>query len=362
MVKKHRLKTQVILSQIAFVLGIAVVFWAMSWMVGRWANGIAYKARSSDLEMALARFISGEGTLIIARLGVLLAMVGSFAIGWKSLVKMEKLLCGVVAYLKEETVDLDYFPEDYGEIRDELVRLHGEQAKLRQALEEEFREKVDFITYLAHDIKTPLANTMGYLTLLNETSEFSVKQREAFARIALNNAYHLDQLVDGFFESIKYSLHRVPLSLEPISIRLFLEQWQEEWRPLAVQQDYRLEVSIEGDMTIMTDGEKVLRILNNLMKNALNYAKPHTAIQLTCCELSDRISLMMSNAFSDAFDLHKASRKFYRGSVERKKIENAGSGLGLSIVEDLTRHLGGTFSIRVEGDRVKSELLLPKQR
>ena len=75
-------------------------------------------------------------------------------------------------------------------------------------LKEEAQKKNDLITYLAHDLKTPLTSVLGYLNLLEEAPDMPAAQREKYVHTALGKAERLDSLIEEFFE-ITCIIHRI---------------------------------------------------------------------------------------------------------------------------------------------------------
>lgn len=82
---------------------------------------------------------------------------------------------------------------------------------MERRLKEEAQKKNDLITYLAHDLKTPLTSVLGYLNLLEEAPDMPAAQREKYVHTALGKAERLDSLIEEFFEITRYNLQNMVL-------------------------------------------------------------------------------------------------------------------------------------------------------
>lgn len=80
-----------------------------------------------------------------------------------------------------------YLPEGFGNIEALLLQIRAKEQKQLAMLEKQTRQKHDLISYLAHDMKTPLASVIGYLNLLNDVSDVPKAQRDTYIRITLDS-------------------------------------------------------------------------------------------------------------------------------------------------------------------------------
>lgn len=96
------------------------------------------------------------------------------------------------------------------------MRVVDEDIRLREeAMARQTAEKNDLITYLAHDLKTPLASVIGYLSLLDESPDLPAPQRRKYVRVTLDRANRLEQLVEEFFDITRFNLHAIALTRHP---------------------------------------------------------------------------------------------------------------------------------------------------
>ena len=92
------------------------------------------------------------------------------------------------------------FPKNCREIGAQMLQMKTDMQRQEQILKEESQRKSDLITYLAHDLKTPLTSVMGYLSLLDEAPDMPEAQKEKYIHIALTKAERLENLIAQFLK------------------------------------------------------------------------------------------------------------------------------------------------------------------
>lgn len=107
---------------------------------------------------------------------------------------------------------------------------------LRAAKEAEQR-KNDLVTYLAHDLKTPITSVIGYLTLLRDEPQISEEIRSRYMNIALDKAERLDDLINEFFEITRFNLSHISLEKKQINLSLMLQQLTYEFQPMLAEKN-----------------------------------------------------------------------------------------------------------------------------
>ncbi|MDR1773689.1 MAG: HAMP domain-containing histidine kinase [Clostridioides sp.] len=217
------------------------------------------------------------------------------------------------------------------------------------------------MTYLAHDIKTPLSNLLGYLTLLNDEDNLTREQQKKFIKIILKNVKILNDLSKDFFSYLKFNLNEIPLNIVKVNIEVFFKQWEEERKTLIKNNIIVIDFVNTSNKEIKIDPELLLRIIDNLISNANKYAKKGTDINVTVMISNKKLMINISNEIEDNvnIDWNLVKLKFYRGDISRNHMINNGSGLGLTIVNDIIKHLDGKFEIVVKDNKVFAEIILP---
>ena len=147
-------------------------------------------------------------------------------------------------FMKEESDSSGIFPPEYAQISAQMAEIKSTMLKNEQLLHEEAARKNDLITYLAHDLRTPLTSVTGYLTLLDEAPGMPETQKEKYIHIALDKAQRLGTLISEFFEITRYSLQQTVLEKETVDLYYLLVQLTDEFYPLL--QEHGNDICLDG--------------------------------------------------------------------------------------------------------------------
>ena len=162
----------------------------------------------------------------------------------------------------------------------EIKSFLNEKESIKREKEIEIQKKNDVVTYLAHDLKTPLTSIIGYLNIL-EDSKVPLDIQKDFLKKVLDKAYHLEELTNQFFDITRFNLQEIPLHKAEIDGTFFLEQITDELYPLLKQKDLKLELEIDQKFKLYADGNLLARVLNNLLKNAVSYSDKDSVINVS---------------------------------------------------------------------------------
>ena len=238
--------------------------------------------------------------------------------------------------------------------RDDLVRNE-------QLAREAEQRKNDLVVYLAHDLKTPLTSVIGYLTLLEESPELSAGQRAKYVSITLDKAYRLEQLINEFFDITRFNLTALTLETERINLSRMLEQITDEFLPVMEEKDLHWEADIPPDIMLLCDPDKLERVLDNLIRNAINYSYPKSAIHLTLEKQKTQVCLRIKNHGKtiSADKLPHIFEQFYRLDSSRAS-STGGAGLGLAIAKEIVELHRGTITAESFDESITFTILLPR--
>lgn len=227
------------------------------------------------------------------------------------------------------------------------------------ALESEQR-KNDLVMYLAHDIKTPLTSIIGYISLLDESPNLPVEQRQKYTAICLDKSYRLETLINEFFEITRFNLNEMVLEKENINLSFMFEQLVDEFYPKLLEKELEVELSYVGQIEYYGDSNKLARVFNNLLKNAATYSYPQSVIKIELIATSSTINIYFRNK-GKVIPPHKLEmifEKFYR--LDSARMSNTGgAGLGLAISKDIVEVHGGTISAQSDEDETVFKVSLP---
>ncbi len=224
-------------------------------------------------------------------------------------------------------------------------KLHLVQQTLQnreRATREAEQRKNDMVMYLAHDIKTPLTSVIGYLSLLSEAPEMPAEQRAKYIGITLDKAQRLEQLIDEFFEITRYNFQQQQLTLETINLYYMLVQLTDEFYPLLQAHGNTIKLQAPTELTVYGDADKLARVFNNILKNAVAYSYPNTPICITAKieEQNLEINFLNQGQTIRPQKLQSIFEKFFRLDSARAS-NTGGAGLGLAIAQEIAHLHGG---------------------
>lgn len=249
---------------------------------------------------------------------------------------------------------------DYLEVEGALNQVRERERKAEQALRDEARRKDDLVTYLAHDLKTPLASVVGYLSLLEEAPDLPVEQRTRFTGVALEKAHRLDALIEEFFDITRFDFHDIVLTRGYVDLNLLLSQVAEEFYPILAEGGKQAEIDVPVGLKVLVDGDKMARVFNNVMKNAIAYSYEGSTIHVTAQRADDEVIIRFENQGDPipAPKLKVIFEKFYRLDAARA-TNHGGAGLGLAIAKEIVTAHGGTIECTSTPEATVFTITLP---
>jgi len=261
--------------------------------------------------------------------------------------------------LKEESDEKISMSPELGFIEDKLNEVRG---RLKQRAEEARaaeQRKNDLVVYLAHDIRTPLTSVIGYLSLLDEARDMPEEQRAKYVHIAFEKACRLETLVGELFEITRYNLQSVPLRWEPVDLCTMMVQISDELYPELAAGGKEIRMDVGEELCLYGDGEKLARVFNNILRNAIAYGRSDGPIFVRAEQWRDQIILSIENEGTiPDHQLEAIFEKFYRVDTARPS-STGGAGLGLAIARDIVTSHGGTIDARCEKGKTIFTVRLP---
>ncbi|MFO1443009.1 HAMP domain-containing histidine kinase [Bacillus sp. Bva_UNVM-123] len=261
-----------------------------------------------------------------------------------------------------KTTEKIVLPQGFEYLENQLNLLKTQNREQQHLLEMEIKEKSDTLTYLAHDIRTPLASVVGYLSLLCEAPDMPVEQRLKYTRIAFSKALKFENLVDEFFDITRYSLSNQILSKKEVDLSFLFEQLADEFFPILERKNLQLDLQIESDLYIIADSEKIARVFMNVIKNAIEYSFSNSTITFSAHSSGEYISSIIENKGKTipTQSLECLFDKFYRDD-ETRNSDKGGAGLGLAIAKEIIRLHGGNISVESSEETTRFIITLPIQ-
>lgn len=233
-----------------------------------------------------------------------------------------------------------------------------EKRKLDAQLAEQ--RKNDLIVYLAHDLKTPLASVIGYLNLLHDERQISDELREKYLSISLGKAERLEDLINEFFEIAKFNLSNITLQYSRINLTRLLEMLIYEFQPMMKERNLNCKLCIKEDTMLRCDANKIQRVFDNLLRNAVIYSYEGTEINISVTKQDGSILLLFTN-HGDVIPEDKLERifeQFYRLDAARN-TSSGEAGLGLAIAKQIVELHHGTITAKSENEITAFKVILP---
>lgn len=268
--------------------------------------------------------------------------------------------CRSLEAFTDSEKEIASFSKEFSDIEIRLKDIKLDVLESRNRATEAENKKNDLVMYLAHDLKTPLTSVIGYLTLLDEAPELTYEQRAKFTDIALDKAFRLEQLITEFFEITRFNINTITLQKNRIDLNMMLCQIADEFYPMLAEKNIRIDIDIPEKILMLADSDKIARVFDNLLKNAVNYSYENSLIRIGARIRQNRIIIKFRNKCDEipAEKLERLFEKFYRTDSSRNS-SSGGSGLGLAIAKQITELHGGTIKAKSSVDYTDFTVILP---
>ena len=250
--------------------------------------------------------------------------------------------------------DLQKVIDSINALVDSTVASMEEERQIEQS-------KDDLITNVSHDIRTPLTSIIGYLGLL-KSSELNEDQTK-YIQIAYDKALQMKALAEDLFEyTTLCSSTNNKLVLTPLHVNSMLEQVAAGFELEAEKKNITFNVITRPrDLVIDADAKMIVRMLNNLISNALKYGHGATEINLIANKVNNEfVELRVENNGEQIpkKSLQKIYDRFYRVESSRN-LKTGGTGLGLAITKSIVDLHGGNIKCQSTAELTSFIIQLP---
>lgn len=208
--------------------------------------------------------------------------------------------------------------------------------------------RVELITNVSHDLKTPLTSIINYADLLCE--ENLPAPAGDYALSLRQKAYRLKGMVQDVFELSKATSGNLPMEKTRLDLTKLMHQTLADMDERILESTLTFKTNIcNTPLMIEADGEKLYRIFQNLIVNALQYSLENSRVYIDVVQQDETACVWIKSISRQEldFDPKEIVERFVRADASRT---TEGSGLGLSIVQSFTEACGGTFSIDLNAD------------
>lgn len=269
-----------------------------------------------------------------------------------------------VAFTIRSDDELSYMAEGLNRTIVELKKIIAKER-------DEENGRKEFITSIAHDLRTPLTSVIGYLQLVMAGTESGdenpeSKRRNDYARIAYDKAMRLQRLIEDLFSYTKTDSAEMILHLDEIDMVKLMEQLIDECYPSIQDADLQVEFSKTSEaMPVVLDGELMARAIANLLTNAIKYGKDGKKLVVELERENPRsdlkIRIINYGRIIPKEDISHIFDKFYRVD-ESRSSETGGTGLGLAIAKNIVDLHKGKITVKSDMSGTVFEITLPKEK
>lgn len=270
---------------------------------------------------------------------------------------LEKIAKGQLEIKLEES-------QFHGQEKQMAIAINQIQEGLRDTIEARTKDekmKVDLITNVSHDIKTPLTSIVNYVELL-KMEELNNPSAEKYIRIISDKAQRLKTLTEDLVEISKISSGNIKLEKQKIDFLELLYQTGGEFNEKFEERSLTIITKLPTNpVYIEADGRQLYRAIENLYTNAAKYALQNTKVYVELMTEDKTVIFRMKNIIKEDLKFSEENyddlmERFVRGESSRT---TEGSGLGLSITKSLITLMGGDFLIRIERDHFMAQITFP---
>lgn len=237
---------------------------------------------------------------------------------------------------------------------DSVISSMEEERALKQS-------KDDLITNVSHDLRTPLTSIIGYLRLIEDRQFKNEDDILKYTHTAYLKSIQMKSLVEDLFEYTKVSQSNPHLTINTINVDSMLQQLAASFELEAKQKHFVITSQCTPkDLEITGDAEKIGRVFNNLITNALKYGNGGKNIFLSAKQINDTVIFEVANDGEKvpAEALGKLFDRFYRVEGSRSKA-TGGTGLGLAIAQSIVEMHNGTIEAHSNNKRTSFVIQLP---
>jgi signal transduction histidine kinase len=223
---------------------------------------------------------------------------------------------------------------------DEISHLSSRFSDMAAKLAESEQLSRNFLMSVSHELRTPLTAIRGHVSALREGVIDDPDMREASLSVIGEEAMRLERLVGDVLDLAKLDAHRFTVLQEEVDMEQLTERahaaFGEEARRRAI--DYRLDV--QARPVIMTDGDRVLQIIVNLLSNAFRWTPEggRIAVELSAENGSVAVAVADNGPGISSEERERIFRPFW-------SRDGSGTGLGLAIARELAVALGGRIEL-----------------
>jgi signal transduction histidine kinase len=316
------------------------------------ANPIIFNPGSKDETTIGAIVVATPKTSVNSLLGLLVAAMLAWYLSRRMvrpILQLSDAVDAVAAGRYNVTV-----PDAPGELGHLSERI-GEMAHRLSEVEEMER---NFLMSVSHELRTPLTAIRGHVSaLLDEGVVVDPESRHQSLETVEAEAQRLERLVGDILDLAKLDTHRFTVLTEEVDMAQLLDQAFERYREEAQRRSIDYRQNVRDRPVIISDGDRVLQVVGNLLSNAFKATPDGGSISLELAQQNGTVHVSVEDTGPGI--PREARERLFRPFVSGSA---SGTGLGLAIAKEISTALGGQIILDSEvGKGSRFELVLPAQ-
>ncbi len=271
------------------------------------------------------------------------------------------LLSEQIGHIHNGDYKTGYDPSAFTELKSLSIQLADIRQVMESAVNERMKSehlKVELVANVSHDIKTPLTSIISYVQFLKQEENLPDHVKD-YIRILDEKSNRLNRMVQDVFSVSKAASGQLPVQIKQLDFTKLLRQTLADMAEQIAAAEVTLKAEIpDHQILILADGDRMYRVFQNLIVNALKYSLSGSRVFLTLTENETNATASIKNI--SKFELPDGkdfTGRFVRGDESRT---DGGSGLGLSIAKSFTEACGGTFLLETDADLFAVKIIFRK--
>ncbi|MEH6975328.1 sensor histidine kinase [Bacillus sp. JJ675] len=229
---------------------------------------------------------------------------------------------------------------------DELGELAASIENLSSGLNRLQKERNDFLSGVAHELRTPITYIKGYADI-SMRDGLDEKSRNKYLSIIKEETDNLARLVDDVFLLTKMKQPSFTIRKEPVHLHTFIAKEVQKSQIAYSEKRISLSFYAPKDLYASLDEKRFSQVITNLLNNARHYAEPDTKVAVTALKSKGNIIITVADEGCGIPEEERGLifERFYRIDKSRSR-QTGGTGMGLAIVKEIVEHHGGTITVK----------------
>lgn len=230
--------------------------------------------------------------------------------------------------------------------QDEVGQLSFAFNRMAEAVEQQDYRKKEFLAIVSHELRTPLSSLVGYSKALEQGQIEPIHYKEVF-HMMVSESERMNKLTQDLM-TVAHN-EEVEVNLQPLAASDLVEQALQIMKPIFVNKSVTLTQDVDDELIVRADEQHILQVLLNLLDNALTYSPEGSTVNVTLVGKQENAHFTIQDQGPGIADHHipHLTERFYRVNAARTR-NDGGSGLGLTIVDQLLKKSHGQLSIESE--------------